>query len=183
MIVMSCLCAVVSAAMALGDEGPPKPPELKVLERFVGTWDAESVSKPAVWTPNEVRTKYVEVREMVLDGWFVEAKSRAADGKAGTFSWMMTYDVARKEYREWLFVTGGFSIQWTGHWNEGDKSFSFTGDAGNGITSKLTAQFIDKDHIEFRIRATDSDGKLYQDMKGSLTRRVGKTSNKSPGAK
>lgn len=173
-IAVIALCAVVSAAVALGDEGPPKPPELKVLERFVGTWDAESISKPAVWTPNEVRAKYVEVREMVLDGWFVESKGRAADGKVDSTLWMMTYDLARREYREWLFVTGGFSIQWSGQWDEATKSFSFTGDAGNGITSKLTAHFSDKDHIEFRIIATDSDGKVYQDMKGKLTRRVGK---------
>ena len=31
-------------------EGPPKPPELKVLQKFVGTWDCEVVMKPAVWT-------------------------------------------------------------------------------------------------------------------------------------
>ena len=168
------LFAGVSATAALGGEGPAKPPELKVLEKFVGTWDAESVSKPAVWTRQEVRAKYVEVRELVLDGWFVESKGRAADGKVDSTSWMMTYDLARREYREWLFVTGGFSIQWSGQWDEATKTFSFTGDAGHGITSKLTAHFIDKDHIEFRIIATDSDGKVYQDMNGRLTRRVDK---------
>ena len=173
-IVVIGLCAVVSAAVALGGEGIPKPPELKVLDRFVGTWDAESVSKPAVWTPKEVREKYVEVREMVLDGWFVESKGRTADGKVDSTLWMMTYDLASRQYREWLFVTGGFSIQWGGQWDEATKTFSFTGDAGNGITSKLTAQFIDKDHIEFRIVAKDNDGKVYQDMTGKLTRRVGK---------
>lgn len=172
--IVPALLIALSAAVALGGEGPPKPPELKVLERFVGTWDAESVSKPAVWTPKEVREKYVEVREMILDGWFVESKARAADGKTDSGIWMMTYDLARREYREWLFLTGGFSIQWSGQWDEATKTFSFTGDAGNGITSKLTVQFMDKDHIEFRIVAKDNDGKVYQDIKGKLTRRVGK---------
>ncbi len=172
-IVIALLIAV-SAAVALGGEGPAKPPELKVLERFVGTWDAESVSKPAVWTPKEVRAKYVEVRELILDGWFVESKGRAADEKGDSTIWMMTYDLARREYREWLFVTGGFSIQWSGQWDEATKTFSFTGDAGNGVTSKGTTHFIDKDHIEFSILATDSDGKVYQDMKGNMTRQGGK---------
>jgi hypothetical protein len=162
------LCAVVGAAVAFGGEGPPKPPELKVLDRFVGTWDAESVSRPAVWTPKEVRVKYVEVRELILDGWFVESKGRSADGKS---LWMMTYDRAKKEYRHWIFVTGGFSFEWSGQWDEATETFSFTGDAGNGITSKLTTHFIDNDHIEFRIIAKDNDGKVYQDMKGTLTRR------------
>jgi hypothetical protein len=183
LIVVIGLCAVVSAAVALGSEGPPKPPELKVLERFVGTWDAQSISKPAVWTPEEVREEFVEVRELVLDGWFLEGKARAADGKAGHFSWMMTYDVARKEYRTWLFVTGGFSIQWSGQWDEATKTFSFTGDAGNGVTYKGTTHFIDKDHYEFRLKATDGDGKVYQDLKNTLTRRVGKATRKLPEAK
>jgi hypothetical protein len=168
------LLIAVSAAAAFGGEGPAKPPELKVLERFVGTWDVESVSKPAVWTPKEVREKFVEVRELVLDGWFLEGKARAADRKAGHFSWMMTYDVARKEYRIWLFVTGGFSSQWSGEWDEATKTLSMTGDAGNGVTYKGTTHFIDKDHYEFRLMVTDGDGKVYQDLKNTLTRRVGR---------
>jgi hypothetical protein len=173
-IVVIGLFAIVSAAVALGGEGPAKPPELKVLEKFVGTWDAESVSKRAVWTPKEVRAKYVEVRELVLDGWFVESKGRAADGKVDSALWMMTYDQARKEYREWIFLTGGLSAEWSGRWDEASKAFSFTGDAGNGITSKLTARFPNKDHIEFRILATNSNGTVYQDITGKLTRRVDK---------
>jgi hypothetical protein len=147
---------------------------LKVLERFIGTWDVESVSKPAVWTPKEVREKGVEVRKLVLDGWFVEGKGSSEDGKADAVLWMMTYDVARKEYRVWIFVTGGFSAEWSGQWDEATKTCSFTGDAGNGITSKGIARFIDKDHEEFRLIATDSDGKVYQDVKNTMTRRVDK---------
>jgi hypothetical protein len=171
-IVVIGLCAVVSAAMALGGEGPAKPPELKLLDRFVGTWDVESVSKPAVWTAKEVREKLVEVRELVLDRWFLEGKSRSEDGKSGLYSWMMTYDSVRKEYRVWLFASGGFSIHWSGQWDEATSTLSFTGDAGSGVTSKGTTHFIDKDHYEFRLIARDSDGKVYQDMKNTLTRRV-----------
>jgi hypothetical protein len=165
---------VMSASVALGGEGPAKPPELKVLQRFVGAWDAETVSKPAVWTPKEVREKYVEVRELVVDGWFVEGKGRSADGKAALFSWMMTYDPTKKEYREWLFLAGGVSAEWSGPWDEAAKTFSLTGDAGGGITSKLTVRLIDKDRMEFSIVAKGRDGKLYQDGKGTLTRRVDK---------
>lgn len=170
-VVVIGLCAVVGAAVALGGEGPPKPSELKVLDRFVGTWDGESVSKPAVWTPKEVRGKFVEVRKLVLDGWFVEARGRSADGKPGTI-WMMTYDSARKEYRIWLFHVGGFSNHWSGQWDEATSTLSFTGDDGSGITSKSTTHFIDEDHYEFRLIATDRDGKVYQDMRNTLTRRV-----------
>jgi hypothetical protein len=170
-IVVIGLVAAVSATVALGGEGATKPPELKVLDRFVGTWDAESVSRPAVWTPKEVRVKYVEVRELTLDGWFVESKGRSADEKAATtVIWMMTYDSARKEYRQWLFATGGFSLHSTGQWDEATETLSCTGDAGN-VTMRTRIRFIDKDHVEFRMTAKDSDGKVYQDTKGTLTRR------------
>ena len=95
----------------------------------------------------------------------------------------MTYDLARKEYRLWMFLTGGFSIHWSGQWDEATKTLSVTADAGHGVTSKGTSHFIDKDHIEFRILATDSDGKVYTDKKGMLTRRVGKATSKLPDAK
>jgi hypothetical protein len=64
-------------------------------------------------------------------------------------------------------------MQWSGQWDEATKTLSFTGDAGNGVTSKGTTHFIDKDHYEFRLIAKDSDGKVYQDMKTMLTRRGG----------
>jgi hypothetical protein len=55
------------ATAVFGGEQPPKPPEIKVLEKFVGTWDCEMVMKPAGWTPKEVREKSVEVNEIVSD--------------------------------------------------------------------------------------------------------------------
>src|SRR5436309_3305946 len=51
LLVSASLCDEAKA------QGPPKPPELKVLEKFVGTWDSETVAKPAEWTPKGVKTK------------------------------------------------------------------------------------------------------------------------------
>lgn len=57
-------------------EGPPKPPELKVLERLIGTWDATAVFKVAEWTPNEVRTTSKVTRQWVLNGRFIQDSLR-----------------------------------------------------------------------------------------------------------
>ena len=74
-----------SGAICLGSRAAPKPPELKVLEKFVGTWDCEIVTKPALWTPKESRMKAVEVNEMALDGWFLHGCSKTPDRKTLQF--------------------------------------------------------------------------------------------------
>ena len=95
LISICCLGQQTSAAE------PAKPPELKVLERFVGTWDCEVVIKPAVWTPTEKREKSVEVNEMSLDGWFLHGSSKTTAGKTNAIL-MNTYDPARR-----IIASGG----------------------------------------------------------------------------
>ena len=173
LIAVISLFAAVSPAAALGDEATTRSPELKVLSRFVGTWDAESVSKPAAWTPQELRETSIEVDEWVLDGWFVQGTTKGRGGKANAIS-MITYDPMRKEYHFSHFSTGGFVSQWSGQWDEANQTFSLRGDAAKGITSTGTVHFIDRDRREFHLIAKDRDGKVYYDVQGTSTRRVDK---------
>jgi hypothetical protein len=154
---------------ATGDDGPPMPPELKVLEKFVGTWDCEIVTKPAVWTPKEERQRAVEVNEMALDGWFLHGCSKTQDGK--TLAVLMnTYDPAKKEYRTWRFVGKGCE-ELIGQWDESTSTMTITTDHGYGITTKAAFHVIDQDHREYRIAAKDGDGKVYLDIQATVTRR------------
>jgi len=82
---------------------PPKPPELKVLEKFVGTWDCEIVTKPAAWTPSEKREKAVEINEIAWDGWFLHGCSKTPDGKILAIL-MNTYDPVRKTAPRFQFL-------------------------------------------------------------------------------
>ena len=162
--------AGLTVVVALGDEGSSKPPELKVLERFVGTWDCDAAMKPAVWTPKELREKTVEVNELVMDGWFLKGSSKTQDGKT-TAILMNTFDPVQKKFRIWRFAPGGSCEELTGRWDEATSTLTITTDLGNGVTSKAAFHLIDKDHREYHVVAKDGDGKVYLDVHGTLTRR------------
>jgi hypothetical protein len=161
---------VVDSTIVLGDEGSPRPPELKVLERFVGTWDCEVVIKPAVWTPTEKREKSVEVNEMSLDGWFLHGSGKTTVGKTNAIL-MNTYDPAQKNYRLWRFTSGGSCEEMRGEWDEAASTLTITTDLGHGITQRAAFHLIDKDRREYDILAKDGDGKVYLEVHGTVTRR------------
>ena len=149
---------------------PAKPPELKVLEMFVGTWDCEVVMKPAASTPKEVQDKTVEVNEMSLDGWFLHGSSKAQDGKTNAIL-LNTYDSVQKNYRIWRFTPGGSCEELRGEWDGATTTLTITTDLGHGITQKAAFHLIDKDHREYHVVAKDGDGKVYFDVQGKVTRR------------
>jgi hypothetical protein len=153
------LLIAINAAVAFGDQGPPKPSELKVLEKFVGTWDCEVVIHPAIWTPKEGRETSVEVNELALDGWFLQGCSKTRDGKINAIL-MNTYDPAEQKYRIWRFVPGGSSEELTGQWDEATTTLTITSSPGNGVTSTAAFHLIDKDHREYHVTAKDGDGKV-----------------------
>lgn len=148
---------------------PPKPPELKVLEKFVGTWDCEIITKPAVWTPEEKGEKAVEVNEMGMDGWFLHGCSKATDGKTLAIL-MNTYDPVRKKYHFWRFAGRGCE-ELDGQWDETANTLTIATDHGNGVVTKAAFHVIDKDHREYDVTAKDGDGKVYLDIHGAVTRR------------
>ena len=154
--------------LALAAE-PPKPVELKVLEKFEGTWDCEIVTKPAVWTPTERRDKAVEVNEMTADGWFLHGCSKTPDGKTALVM-MNTYDPVRKKFHFWRFAGRGCE-ELDGQWDEATSTLTIPTDHGNGITTKAAFHVIDKDHREYHIAAKDAEGKVYLDIHGTVTRR------------
>ena len=166
--------ALLLAICCLGQQSSaaerPRPLELKVLERFVGTWDCEVVIKPAVWTPEEKREKSVEVNEMSLDGWFLHGSSKTTVGKTNAIV-MNTYDTAQKSYRIWRFTAGGSCEEMRGKWDEPTSTLTVATDLGHGVRQKATFHLIDKDHREYHVVAKDADGKVYRDVQGTVTRR------------
>lgn len=135
----------LSVGPAFGDDPPPKPPELAVLEKFIGTWDTKATIKVAEWTPKEVRTTGTITNEWVLGGRFVQGKG--SDSLKLHFVTHWTYDAQRKAYRTWFFDSNGQALEWGGKWDEKAKAFVVKNDMGNGITGTLTARVVDKDTI------------------------------------
>jgi hypothetical protein len=158
----------VAAALQAAAQDTPKPPELKVLERLVGKWDSESVSKAAECTPQEGRAKGVLTREWVLNGRYVQETSKQSDGDAIV---MFTYDTAKRAYRWWMFNTQGHNIEMSGQWDEKTQTLTCTSELGNGLTNTSTIHFLDADTHQWTALVKDGQGKIFVDAAGTCTRR------------
>jgi hypothetical protein len=146
-----------------------QPPEMKVLERLVGRWDAKAVFKPAASTPKEVRTTSKITRTWVLDDRFLQDTSEGSDGSE-SFS-LVTYDPQQKAYRSWWFNSEGHTSKSTGQWDAASQTILFKEDLGKGLTSRASVRFIDKDRHDWIVIIKDSDGKLYFHGEWTVTRR------------
>lgn len=166
MILLGLATCLVIASRSHAQDRPPKPPELKVLERFVGTWDAEMISKPAAWTPKEVKTTGTNKYEWVLDGRFLQDTEQNGDGSEVFGLW--TFDATAKIYRGWFFGSEGNVVEWKGQWDEG---LRMEADLGNGVVLTGVNRFPDKDTYEWTLVAKDKDGKVYLDVKDTHRRR------------
>jgi hypothetical protein len=145
----------------------PLSPEMRILERWIGTWDTVAVAKPAEWTPKEARTTSTSTRTWVLDKSLVMESTQNSDGKEGLS--LFTYDPKQKAYRHWWFGSEGHTTKSTCQWDDVSETLSFRSE-DNGLTSRGAMRFIDDDHHDHRLVVTDGDGKLYLDMKWTITR-------------
>ena len=162
----SLILAVLMHADVRGQESNA-PPEMKALERLVGTWNVEQIVK----VPKEERsTNLVVKRELVLGGRFVQ--EMVDDKGKPTFTGMYTYDSNRKTYRYWFFMSSGFYWEPTGTWDESSQTFTFNGRLGAGDTGTMTAtlRFSDEATFVYSLVATDPGGKVNYHMEGKAVR-------------
>ena len=147
---------------------PPKPVELKVLEKFVGDWITEGNVTVLDAQPKNLKTTDTATRKWALDGRIVEESGKSSDGNEVKV--IFTYDAVRKTHRSWFFSSSGISVDMAGPWDETTQSFSFRTDFGNGFTQIATIHFIDNDNQEWSSKVTDAGGKVYFDGGGKLKR-------------
>ena len=150
-------------------DAPAEPPELKILQHFVGTWTTELIQKRAEWTPKEVRVTGTDTTEWVLGGRFIQSKTRSADGKSENMR-LATYDAQKKEYRRWSFDSGGAFNEASGQWDEGSKSLKWEGRAGEEIPVVIKVRVVDRNTIEWTLIAKNGDGKVFLDFEGKAVR-------------
>ena len=144
---------------------PPLPPELKELDRVVGTWEQkELILKRAEWTPKEIRVSGdVAAAKPIMGGRYIEdLKMRAADGSEHIGLW--SFDEAAKVYHYSFFGSAGNRLEFTFRWDATAQSFIGTAPMPNGVTMHGTIHFPDKDTKEWHAVATDASGKVYLDM-------------------
>ena len=146
-----------------------RPQKLQVLEPLVGTWDAVSISKPAVWTPQEARTTRTVQRDWILDQRFILNTTTGAQG-IEQYS-LFSYDPQSRDYRYWSFMADGTQSQTRGRWYASERSFAFQSEPRDGKTMAMSVRFVSIDQHEWQLTVVDGKGTKYFDMAITTTRR------------
>jgi hypothetical protein len=149
-------------------------PELKVLQRFVGSWEWEVVLQPAEWTPEKTMMTGTAKVEWILCGRMIQDKGILAPGNLHGLT-LMAYDSENKVYQQWWFASDGNIPRGEirGKWDEATQTFTWRERRSNGITSTKTDRFIDKDTLERTMVFKDRTGKVLLDMKAKAKRKPG----------
>jgi hypothetical protein len=183
LVTLLILAAQVGAA---DNDAAARPPELTVLDRWVGEWDMEAQIKSNAFFPAGSKSTFKATIRWAINDRFVrcEADGSGSQGERkfkDAFSWVCTWDPNSKTYVSvvfWANVAPGGDAQWgggdraTGTWDEAAKTLTTrSGDLGGGMRSKGVTKWIDADHHEFVTRLTDANGKLVMEMAGKAARR------------
>ena len=158
--------AVLMHADVRGQDSNPPPPEMKAVERLVGTWEVEQTTS----VPKETGSNtHVVKRELVLGGRFVQGMGGFDDGKPD-FTTMYTYDSQRKTYRNWFFHSSGFYWEATGTWDESDEAFVFNYGLPGGGKGTMTIRFTDETTLVFSMIGKDPRGEVVYRSEGKAVR-------------
>ncbi len=173
---MKCLLATTAAlilavlmhADVRGQDSSAPPPEMKALEKLIGTWDHEQTVK----VPKETRsTNFVVKGELVLGSRFLQEQAGSDDKGKPTGTGMYTYDSNRKTYRYWFFHSSGGYWESTGNWDESSQTFTFKGGVGAGdATMTATMRFSDEATLVYSLVIKDPGGKVNYHMEGKAVR-------------
>ncbi len=106
---------------------PGNPPELKVLEKRIGTWTTETVIKPGPWNPTGHKANGVETTEWILGGRFQQTRNTNRPANPDNM-FLCTYDPQLKAFRGWHADDQGNHSQWTGQWDEATQTLSWASD-------------------------------------------------------
>jgi hypothetical protein len=168
LVVLAAL-AFVPATFA---QSATPPPELKVLDRLVGTWDEVMTNTATEWRPKAERWVSVTRREWAVGNRFLRMDGFWRPSHI-EFVNFFTYDPVTKEYRSWYFdSTGGIPRGiWKGTWDEAAKTMSWSGTDEFGNKLAGTTKFIDDDTHEGTVQTTNSQGKVVLDLTVKTTRR------------
>ena len=80
--------------------------ELKPLQRFIGSWEQQVVSKAAEWTPEKTAMTCPSTVNWILGGRMIEHRCVWSPGDTHGLC-LMAYDAENKEYRQWYFDSDG----------------------------------------------------------------------------
>jgi hypothetical protein len=155
---------LLASSRCRAQEPPPRPPELKVLDRLVGQWKDEATflepkgpPESAIYTTRWVLGDRFLWSEGSSDGWLQAIQ-------------IMTFEPKQKEYRRWYFGSDEHPRESSGQWDEDARTLTWKGDLFDGGTGVSKWRFPDKDTIDWSRVLKDRDGKVESEVRGKGTR-------------
>jgi hypothetical protein len=152
----------------------PKSPELKVLDRLVGSWQV--VEKQA--NGDEEKSTATVVTKWILQGRYIELRGTDSDGKQVVLE-LWTYDSDAGVYKMWVFAPDSPKpVLVTFRWNESKKTLTagiedvVNAEIPPGFTGgQLTVRFISNDQIEYTVTGKDASENVVFESKGKMSRK------------
>jgi len=147
---LAILCVIACSALAA-----EKSDELKVLNRFIGTWHGRvSVTQP---NGSQTTNAHDPTIKWVCEDSYVQCNV------GELFATLWTYDPDDKSYRCWYFTPGSHKpVVITMIWNSDDTAFSGNADLENGGKITTTWKFTGDSTLVFSISTKEG-------MRGILT--------------
>jgi len=164
LIIVSLLFPIIPSV----EVGPNKNvPELQVLSKYLGTWEAEIDRIPEL--------KSVMTSKWILNGNYLELSQDDSADESGKFNTktktLMTYDREKKVYRTWSFDDRGHTVVAEGTWNAKAQTMTSTEKLGEW-TIVSTADFSKDGIIEWHSTATtEKDDGLKKEASSVSKRR------------
>ena len=168
------LCTI--AAMNLFCTGTPSraaeaadaSPEQKVLDRELGNWHQTNTFFKAEWTPKQTQGTGTASGRRILNGRFVELKLTGSDGSRLLI--LKTYDAQRTCFRRWDFHSNGTATESIGKWDANAKCMTWSGSAGNGLTTTTTDRYVDTNTIHSSLVIKKRNGEVCLHVEVKSTR-------------
>lgn len=166
-VIATIASMVVACSLAAAEPEPLKDiPELLPLNNWSGTWTAQ-LEKPKPRTGEShgewiVDGRYLQVR------WKLDADQ---DNPATSGTYLMTYDVKQKAYRQWHFNSDGFTGEATGEWDAATNTMTWTARNAPNRTTTNKDRFPTPDVRQWAMTITDQAGKAVFEMNGKHQRR------------
>ena len=159
---------VLSNALVAAEPGPSKDvPELAALSNWAGAWNAR-IEKPMP-RAGVSRGEWIHGGRYLKQMWKIPADGENEE-ISGTF--MMTYDVKQKVYRQWQFNSDGFTAEATGKWDAETRTMTWTSrDPDNGNISVNKDRFTQAGVQYWNITVTDRNKSIVFEMSGQNRKR------------
>jgi hypothetical protein len=163
-IMLAVLVTAGVPAPLSADDAPKRSAELQVLDRFIGEWETVVTNKTTGQTFNTV-----ESRRWSRLGEFVLSEDQNLSTKKEAH-FLITYDPNAKVYRACFIEEAGAALL-LGTWDNKAQMMKWTSPPEVSAKFTGTHRIIDKDHTEWSMKVTGSDGKVFVELSGKQSRR------------